>query len=80
MRYPDFYVTPKPDGSFHVVTQRPAISLFRAVCLALFIVGFFVGLFQAHFMTAFGFLVMFGIFMPNLAKRRRAAAKNAGKL
>jgi hypothetical protein len=60
-----------------VVTQRPAIGLFRAVCLALFIVGFFV---QAHFMTAFGFLVMFGIFMPNLAKRRRAAAKNAGKL
>jgi hypothetical protein len=30
-------------------------------------------------MTAFGFLVLFGIFMPNLAKRRRAAARNADK-
>jgi hypothetical protein len=39
MRYPDFYVNRKSDGSFHVVGQRPAIGLFRAVCLGLFIVG-----------------------------------------
>jgi hypothetical protein len=32
MRYPVFYVTPKPDGSFHLVSQRPVIGLFRAVC------------------------------------------------
>ena len=48
--------------------------------MVLFAIGFFVGLFQAHFMTAFGFLVLFGILMPNLAKLRRAAARNANKL
>jgi hypothetical protein len=37
MRYPDYSVTPKPDGSFNVVSKRPAIGLFRAVCLGLFI-------------------------------------------
>jgi hypothetical protein len=36
MRYSDYYVTPHPDGSFHVVGP---IGLFRAVCLGLFIVG-----------------------------------------
>jgi hypothetical protein len=79
MRHPDFYVTPQPDGSFHVTSKRPAIGLLRMVCLALFIAGFFVSLFQAHFTTAGVFLVLVGIFTPNLAKLRRAAAKAASK-
>jgi hypothetical protein len=40
---------------------------------------FLSALFATHFMTAFGFLVLFGIFMPNLAKQRRAAARAASK-
>ncbi len=39
MRYPDFYATPQPDGSFQLVGQGAAIGLVRAVCRELLIVG-----------------------------------------
>ena len=44
-----------------------------------FAICFLSARFAAHFMTASGFLVLFGIFMPNIAKRRRAFARNADK-
>jgi hypothetical protein len=49
------------------------------ILFGLFAICFLRALFAAHFMTAFGFLVLFGIFMPNLAKLRRAAVGNADK-
>jgi hypothetical protein len=36
-------------------------------------IGFFWQLFVGHFATAGVFLLLFAIFMPNFAKRRKAA-------
>ena len=82
MRYRRYYVTPKPDGSVRVISHGPIVALGRLlvpVWLSMLAIGFFWQLFVGHFATAGVFLLLFGIFMPNLAKRRRAAAKDASK-
>jgi len=82
MRYRRYYVTSKSDGSVRVVSHGPIVALGRLIFpffYLLLIIGFFVNLFQGYWQTAGVFILVIGICTPNLAKRRKAAAKDASK-
>jgi hypothetical protein len=66
-------------GGGRVVTRAPHLGADQGDPVRMVAICFLSALFATHFMTAFGFLVLFGIFMPNLAKQRRAAARAASK-
>ncbi len=65
-----------------VVSHCPIVVLdllLVPMWLAMLAISFFWQLFVGHFATAGVFLLLFGIFMPNFAKLRKAAARAASK-
>ena len=82
IRYRRYYMTTKPDGSVRVISHGPLIAFGSSLRLpiALVLIGTAIAaMVQSQWSTGGLALIVGALLLPNYAKRRKAAAKNASK-